>query len=117
MSCDTLDGAQTVRISKLEAVSGDSQVSQRKGKVICYFDLDVTFSTEVVDAKSGESVCEGRILVPELVHDESEFEIRPEGFGEHHAIVRDSFVPKLRAALCKYQEDLIEHHSKDVQQA
>lgn len=117
ISCDAKDGATTVRVTRVNSVSGDSHVSQRKGKVICYFDLDLSFVTEVVEAESGNSVCEGKIVVPELVHDETDFEIRPEGFGDHHALVRDEFVPLLREALCKYQQDLIDHHSRDVQQS
>ncbi|SCU80583.1 LADA_0B08438g1_1 [Lachancea dasiensis] len=110
-------GSHKVQIVKLESVSGDSHVSQRKGKVICYFDLNVQFTAQVVEADSDTSVCEGKIMVPELVHDESGFEIRPEGFSDHYQMVKDHFVPSLRATLCQYQVDLIAQHSKDVQQS
>lgn len=112
VSCDP----HTVRIARVDTVSGDSNVSQRKGKVICYFDLDVTFAVEVAETESGDSVCNGTVRVPELMHDEQDFEIRVEGFGDHTAQVQQVFVPALREALGRYQEDLIAQHSKDVQQ-
>ncbi|SCU79032.1 LANO_0A04830g1_1 [Lachancea nothofagi CBS 11611] len=109
-------GPHKVVIEKLESVSGDSHVSQRKGKVICYFDLNLKFAAQVLENESGNLICEGKIVVPELLHDESDFEIRPEGFGDHYALVNKQLVPSLRTALCEYQTALIAQHSKDVQQ-
>ncbi|SCU94121.1 LAME_0F06194g1_1 [Lachancea meyersii CBS 8951] len=118
VSCTSVpDAPHTVRVVKLDSVSGDSNVSQRKGKVICYFDLNVQFVTQVLATESDTMVCEGKILVPELVHDETDFEIRAEGFGDHYTLVKEQLIPNLRAALCQYQVDLIEQHSKDVQQS
>ncbi|CEP61257.1 Hch1p LALA0_S02e10330g [Lachancea lanzarotensis] len=111
------NGSYTVRLVKLESLTGDSHVSQRKGKVICYFDLNVQFVSQVLETEAETVVCEGKILVPELVHDETDFEIRPEGFGEHYGLITEQLLPSLRAALCKYQADLIEQHSQDVQQS
>ncbi|SCU81437.1 LAMI_0B06238g1_1 [Lachancea mirantina] len=106
--------SEKFRILRVEQVSGDSNVSQRKGKVICYFDLNLGFQVEVLE--EDQQVSEGRVTVPEFMHDEQDFLIQTEGFGGHSRLVEQDFVPLLRAALCRYQDALIAEHSTDLQQ-
>ncbi|AAS53718.1 AFR347Cp [Eremothecium gossypii ATCC 10895] len=103
-------------VKSVSSVAGDSNVSQRKGKVICYFDLQLEFDVSVAAAAGdGEEICHGTVSIPEFIHDESDFEIRYSGFEEHEADVRRCFAPKLVAELLKYQSALVAEHSKDVQ--
>lgn len=106
-----------VVVTGVNSVQGDSNVSQRKGKVICYFDLNLSFNVAVkTDEKGQEEVVSGTITVPEFMHDETDFEVQCSGLGEHEQLVRSEFVPQLVQQLLAYQTDLINEHSKDVQQ-
>ncbi|KAG0654718.1 hypothetical protein C6P45_003290, partial [Maudiozyma exigua] len=70
------------KISEVKNVSGDSNVSQRKGKPICYFDLNIELSLAVVTSDdNNEEDQTGTILLPEFMHDETDFEIRINGLS------------------------------------
>ncbi|CCK72587.1 Hch1p KNAG_0K02240 [Huiozyma naganishii CBS 8797] len=114
----------SVEISKVNKVAGDSNVSQRKGKPICYFDLDLAFDiVAVVDAsadaetKDAETVA-GSVQVPEFMHDEDDFEIKVSGLDARLTeLVKQQFVPSFRATLLEYQTDLINEHSKYLEES
>ncbi|CAH01593.1 Hch1p [Kluyveromyces lactis] len=103
-----------VTVEKLKSCSGDSNVSQRKGKVICYFDLHLEF--DAVLTKEGEEVCRGTITVPEFMHDESDFEVNLNSFGSNKNVVRDVVLERFVSDLLSYQQELIDSHSQDLQQ-
>lgn len=102
-----------VNISRLD---GDSNVSQRKGKPICYFDLHLECRVEVRDAETKEARSSGSVSVPEFMHDEEELVTKVEGFDDFSSLVQKEFLPQFKAKLLLYQNDLIEAHSKDLQQ-
>lgn len=104
------------KISEIKNVSGDSNVSQRKGKPICYFDLNVELTLIVITSDDNDDEDQtGTILLPEFMHDETDFEIRINGLSND--IVRqmnESFIPDFRNILLQYQTDLLETHSQDL---
>lgn len=100
-------------LESVDSVSGDCDVTQRKGKVLCIYDMTLRFSVKV--EKDGEST-RGQISVPEFVHDQDEDEyVFDIDASEHKAEIRKHFVPELKAKLLKFQDDLIAAHEKDVQ--
>ncbi|CDO95386.1 unnamed protein product [Kluyveromyces dobzhanskii CBS 2104] len=103
-----------VTVERLKSCNGDSNVSQRKGKVICYFDLQLEFDAALT--KDGEEVSKGTITVPEFMHDESDFEVNLSSFGSHSNIVKDVVLRKFVSDLLAYQQDLIDSHSQTLQQ-
>lgn len=106
------DDDLSVVVTKVSDVRGDSNVSQRKGKPICYFELQISL---VVSVKKGtKELVSGSLRVPELTHDE-EPEIQTENsFGEHQDFVQRHFYPVLLEALLQYQPDLIQAHGGDL---
>lgn len=58
----------TVAIKEVSDISGDVTVAQRKGKIMCYFDLKITLKyTGKEEGESGKA--EGKITIPEVDHD------------------------------------------------
>jgi len=109
-----------VYVHSIEAITGDSHVSQRKGKVICYFDLHLKFKLALrPKAEEGNEIEEifGSLSIPEFMHDESDFLIKIEGFDPaKESLVKKDFQSIFLEKLLKYQSDLISQHSKDVQE-
>ncbi|CAR26314.1 hypothetical protein ZYGR_0H01230 [Zygosaccharomyces rouxii] len=106
------DGSHQVIVTKVSSVRGDSNVSQRKGKPICYFDLQISLMVAVKDG--ADELISGSLTVPELTHDE-EPEIKMESsFGEHQTLLEKQFYPVLLEALLRYQSDLMRAHSGDL---
>lgn len=63
----TPDGAAVaVTVKEMSDISGDVTVAQRKGKIMCYFDLKFTLKYKV---KSGSETGEGKVSAPEVDHD------------------------------------------------
>jgi len=117
------EGELFAKIDKVLSVEGDCDVSQRKGKVITLFDVEVRleFSGK---AAEGENVT-GSIKIPEVAHDTAEgeyvFEIEVYSDNKEKQAVRDlvrnAIVPQLRKALSLFSGDLIAEHGKDIQHA
>ena len=106
------DGFQA-EITTVNSFSGDCDVTQRKGKVLCIYDMQLAFaSTGNVD---GEDIS-FTILIPEFVHDQDEdeyvFEISE---TPHKVLIRKHFVPVLLKVLQAFQNDLISAHETSVQ--
>lgn len=104
------------KICEIKNVSGDSNVSQRKGKPICYFDLNIELSLAVVTSDDNDEEDQtGTILLPEFMHDETDFEIRINGLSNDIIKqVNESFIPVFRNILLQYQTDLLQTHSQDL---
>lgn len=98
-------------------MTGDCDVTQRKGKVLCIYDMKLTFAVDVATKDDDKSIV-AKISIPEFVHDQEEdeyvFEIDAD---DHKAEIRKVFVPVLKTKLMKFQDDLIKAHEKDVQHA
>lgn len=102
-----------VVVEKVDSVTGDCNVSQRKGKALCIYDMVLQFAVAVT---ADDDTQKGTITVPEFVHDQEEdeyvFEINVDS---HKAEIRKHFVPVLKAKLMQFQAELIKAHEKDVQ--
>lgn len=107
----------TIKIIQINRINGDSNVSQRKGKPICYFDLDLEFKVSVTNPEKDEEEESGTLRIPELVHDDSEPLIDINGFSQSNSqLIQTSFIPTFKTTLLQYQNDLLEKHSSDLQE-
>lgn len=112
---------EQVEITSVKNCDGDVDVSQRKGKVICLFDLKLTL--EYKGKCKGEDDVTGTISVPELAYDTESDEIQFQiGINNEKSskepvkkLVRNKLAPKLREVLGNFGTDLIETHGKDLQ--
>ncbi|CAL9738084.1 hsp90 co-chaperone Hch1p [Monosporozyma servazzii] len=108
-----------ITIVAINKINGDSNVSQRKGKPICYFDLDIEFKLVVSTDNESESESdndEGFVNIPEFMHDETEPFITIKGFNQQNStLIKSKFIPAFKSILLNYQADLLNEHSKDLQ--
>ncbi|ODV81875.1 activator of Hsp90 ATPase [Suhomyces tanzawaensis NRRL Y-17324] len=104
-----------VVLTEIDSVTGDCDVTQRKGKVLCIYDMKLQFTLSA-DTKNDEETSKITITIPEFFHDQDDdeyvFEISD---SQHKTVIRKAFVPVLKAKLVKFQGDLISAHEKDVQ--
>jgi len=108
-----------IEIIELNQISGDSNVSQRKGKVICYFDLKLKFKGQVISKDEGKDPETFNVTVPEFMHDEDEFLIELDTSSlssDSKPVVSNEFKKHLLESLLKYQTDLIATHSEEIQE-
>lgn len=56
-----------IEIIELDKISGDSNVSQRKGKVICYFDLNLKFKGQVTPKDNAAEPQTFTVTIPEFI--------------------------------------------------
>ena len=107
--CVAVPEEKVVKVSSV-VVKGDSNVSQRKGKPICYYDLHLTMDVLLDEDNVGS------VEIPEFMHDDMDFEIK---MNCSDAEIRDQlnkvFIPKLMELMGQYQKDLLEEHSRDLQ--
>lgn len=101
-------------IKSVDNVSGDCDVTQRKGKVLCLFDLKLVFTVEGTN-KTEEEDISGTITLDEFVHDQDEDEYLFVIDSKHSSEIKKHLIPVLRAKLTQFQPDLILAHEKDVQ--
>ncbi|KAH7312352.1 Hsp90 co-chaperone AHA1 [Stachybotrys elegans] len=117
------NGDVKARVSKVQSMDGDVDVSQRKGKVITIFDVKLVM--EYTGSTPDEAEVSGTITVPEIAHDtdEDEYVFDVDIFSESSAkqpvkdLVRSKLVPQLRQAFQKLAPALIAEHGKDIQHA
>ncbi|KAH7013438.1 activator of Hsp90 ATPase [Ilyonectria destructans] len=117
------NGDVKVKISKIQSMDGDVDVSQRKGKVITIFDVKLVL--EYSGSAPGEDDVSGTITVPEVAHDteEDEYVFDVDIFAESKEkqpvkdLVRSKLVPQLREQFQKLAPALIAEHGKDIQHA
>lgn len=103
-------------IVKSASVNGDCDVSQRKGKVICIYDLGLDLGLEGIAKEEEVEGFTGKIKINEFIHDEKDFEISLNEFGDNKALVKNELLPLILQVLYKFQDALIEAHSKDLQE-
>lgn len=117
------NGDVKAKISKVQSMDGDVDVSQRKGKVITIFDVKLVL--EYSGSAPGEDDVSGTITVPEVAHDteEDEYVFDVDIFAESKEkqpvkdLVRSKLVPQLREQFQKLAPALITEHGKDIQHA
>ncbi|OZJ05936.1 hypothetical protein BZG36_01229 [Bifiguratus adelaidae] len=110
----------TVRTDRLDEMTGDVELNQRKGKVITIFDVHVKlhWSGESADGTKAD----GTIEIPEVAHDTEvddyvfDVEINDETPAKYEIkeVVRKHLTPLLRKKLAAFAPALIEAHGKDV---
>lgn len=111
------------KIVEINKINGDSNVSQRKGKPICYFDLNMELKLTVAsdddendEDEDNSSDQTGTLVLPEFMHDDPDFEIKFNGLSNDLVKqVNKDFLPNLRTVLLNYQIDLLKTHSQDLQ--
>lgn len=108
------DSIFELAINEVKLVSGDCDVTQRKGKVLCIYDMKLVFSVQGVK-KDEEKDLLGTITIDEFVHDQDEDEYVFEVVSEYSSDIKRLLVPILRTRLMKFQLDLILAHGRDVQ--
>lgn len=59
----------TLTVDELSEISGDVTVAQRKGKMMCYFELKMTLQWSG-KAKGSKELVKGKMIIPEVDHDE-----------------------------------------------
>lgn len=104
-------------VTSLSTVSGDCDVTQRKGKVRCIYDMKLVFAFSGENLGSEEKIS-GSLTIPEFVHDQEEDEYVFEIDAENYKLeIRKILVPEVLTKLLAFQADLIAAHEKDVQHA
>jgi activator of HSP90 ATPase len=120
------NGNTKAEISEVRSLEGDVDVSQRKGKVISLFDLNMVLAykgSTKKDADSDPVEVSGTITVPEIAYDtepeEYDFNISINSESSDKepvkVLIRKELVPKLRSSLHQFGPDLISEHGKDIQ--
>lgn len=101
----------SLRIKEVSDISGDVTVAQRKGKIMCYFEIKMTLKWG--GKVTGDSV-DGKLVLPDVEHDNfrDEFEINVSVADNNAASrkaeewMRANCRPKVRAEIKKYIESL-----------
>ncbi|KAI5467710.1 activator of Hsp90 ATPase [Mariannaea sp. PMI_226] len=117
------NGDVKAKISKVQSMDGDVDVSQRKGKVITIFDVKLVL--EYSGSAPGEEDVSGTITVPEIAHDteEDEYVFDVDIFADSKGkqpvkdLVKSKLVPQLRQRFQQLAPALIAEHGKDIQHA
>lgn len=112
----------SVGITKVLNMEGDVDVSQRKGKVITIFDVQLQLE---YSGKVGEEEVEGKISIPEVAHDteQDEYQFEITNYADANSkqpvrdLIRSDIVPQIRKLLGGFSKDLVDHHAKDIQHA
>lgn len=111
------DDGYTIEITSIESITGDCDVTQRKGKVLCIYDLQLSLAL-TGKAIADEKTFTGSIKLGEFVHDqdedEYEFEILVDDYTHQ---VKTLLIPVLKSKLMNFQSDLIKAHENEVQHA
>lgn len=119
---EAFDKKAKVATDKLQESTGDCDIAMRKGKIITIYDMKLVlgFSGSLADAE--ETKVEGKITVPEVMHDNDQddyvFEVEVFSETKEKSVVKElikvDIIPRVRTLLQKFPEALIEAHGKDV---
>ncbi|KAJ3409168.1 Sec63 [Chytridiales sp. JEL 0842] len=102
-----------VSVSEVVSVTGDADINQRKGKLITVYDIAINLKWKGENANG--TTAEGKITVPEYMHDtdvdDMEVEVTAEKDDaerwEIKTVASKKLVPQLRAALANFSKDMI----------
>lgn len=106
----------TLTIKSVDTVSGDCDVTQRKGKVLCIYDMKLLFTVEG-SKKDLEDSINATISIDEFFHDQDEDEYVFAVSSTYASDIKKLLVPIVKAKLQSFQNDLIKAHERDVQHA
>nr|CCC94414.1 unnamed protein product [Trypanosoma congolense IL3000] len=104
------DDEFNLRVTEVSEIGGDVTVAQRKGRMMCYFELKLTLKW------SGKMDVSGKLTVPEVDHDNfrDEYDVviasteNNEASQKAEAIVRSKGRVVVREVITKYFEELFE---------
>lgn len=106
----------TFLINSIDTVSGDCDVTQRKGKVLCIYDMKLVFAVEG-SKKDEEKTISATITIDEFFHDQDEDEYVFSVTSDYASEIKKGLVPLVKSKLQQFQDDLITAHECDVQHA
>lgn len=105
----------SIRTKEVTDISGDVTVAQRKGKIMCYFEVKMTIKW---GGKVGGDSVDGKLTIPEIEHDNfsDEFEIGVSvtdsnaASSKAEAWIRANGRKAVRSEIKKYFEGLFQQH-------
>ncbi|CAB4255017.1 similar to Saccharomyces cerevisiae YDR214W AHA1 Co-chaperone that binds to Hsp82p and activates its ATPase activity [Maudiozyma barnettii] len=111
---------QYVKIKNISSFEGDCEVSQRKGKVISLFDLQMVV---LFEGHVNSHELEGSISIPEISFDsereEYQFDIsiykETSELNEVKPIIREKLLPQMRDIFQQFGKDLLAAQGNDIQ--
>lgn len=111
-------GAKVAKVKEIKSVAGDCDVTQRKGKVRCIFELKVEFVVTVGSEAEDSEAEEITIILPEFEHDydsdDFNFEIRAKN-PEHKSFIKKEFLPVVtETVFLKFQPQLLKTHEPEL---
>ena len=114
------ESPQYARVSSVSSIDGDCEVSQRKGKVISLFELQVVV---LLEGHVGDESFSGSITVPEVAfdteRDEYQFDVsvykETSGLSAIKPVVREKLVPQMRDVFAAFGPHLLAEHGQDIQ--
>ncbi|PSK39354.1 hypothetical protein C7M61_001964 [Candidozyma pseudohaemuli] len=109
------DDAWKLVVTEVTSVDGDCDVTQRKGKTLCIYDMKLRLAVEGSKKEEEDSSFTSTIALDEFFHDQDDDEYVFNVEGENTSHVKKHLVPLVKAKLVKFQADLIGAHEKDVQ--
>ncbi|QLG73957.1 hypothetical protein HG535_0F04690 [Zygotorulaspora mrakii] len=107
-------------VSSISSIEGDCEVSQRKGKVISLFDLQLVL---LIKGNVEEEKFEGSVSIPEIAFDSEEadyqFDIsiykETSKLNEIKPVIREKLVPQLRKIFHNFSKELLDTHGSAIQ--
>lgn len=96
----------------MDSINGDCDVTQRKGKVKCIFDLNLVFA---ISGTLNEEEFNGTVTIDEFMHDLDDDEYNFIINSSNTSEIKKHLIPVLKSKLMNFQPDLIKAHEKDVQ--
>ncbi len=108
----------TFVVKSLKSLSGDCDVTQRKGKVKCLFELKVEFVVSVKKDAEGEEEEEVTIVLPEFEHDYDDddynFDVKATK-SSYKIAIKKQFLPVIqKEVFMKFQPDLLAAHEPQL---
>ncbi|QPG76349.1 hypothetical protein FOA43_003736 [Brettanomyces nanus] len=104
-----------IAVTKVGPITGDCDITQRKGKVRCLIELMVDFSIKL---QKGDGEDSSYVIgLPEFEHDQLDsdynFEIR-DGNPEYKPFIRKEFLPIVLDIFKGFQQELLEEHKNSL---
>ncbi|GMM29125.1 Hch1 protein [Martiniozyma asiatica (nom. inval.)] len=101
------------KIKEVKSISGDCDVTQRKGKVRCIFELKVEIVALIIEDEDEKEVI---IILPEFEHDYDEDDFRFEYKGDVGArgFIKKELTPKIIEQFLTFQPALLKEHEVEL---
>ncbi|ODQ81892.1 hypothetical protein BABINDRAFT_165409 [Babjeviella inositovora NRRL Y-12698] len=119
LNTEFVNDSLKIVVHNIDSVTGDCDVTQRKGKVLCIYDMKVEFAitSTVQEGEDETRDIIGTVILPEFTHDQDDDEYEFQVKADNSVDVKKYLLPVLLAKLKKFQSDLISTHEGDVQHA